>query len=323
MLGSGAILERPISVALVDDNDTDLARAEERVCDAFGEPRIIRATSYDELVSVVSREQKDGNPIDIASIDWRYGQTEAGARILKYLKQTCPDAARIVYTNIEERRIEATREGADAYIVKGDGPAVYRDGLGQAVRVTARRSLSRLLPELGPAKGDAAESEQAWRKTVRQRALEARVRDGGESEIHLHLRRYGAWGELDSEDFVKERWFRKLSILLNAVGADGQEFARYLDAAPAVAIEILERGAAPEHAPPQVSESADRLLSVLGFVMRLAGYEPLVMAALWTAEREFAENLVRPPWFGVGLQRYLRDHRRVGIRESLEWIRES
>jgi hypothetical protein len=67
--------------------------------------------------------------------------------------------------------------------------------------------------------------------------------------------------------------------------------------------------------------SADELLSVLAYLMRLAQDEPALMPHYWKQSDLFAGSLSSPPWDASGMSDYLKLCGKKGIENALYWIR--
>jgi hypothetical protein len=124
------------------------------------------------------------------------------------------------------------------------------------------------------------------------------------------------WRALDLNEFGSLLKLQKLRVLADFVNMTPDILAILsgVDPTQSLAAEETEsRGF--------LGENADQLLSILGYVLRLSGYEPELMPHYWEAQGLFGECTIPPPWDRYGLSRFVRTGGSQSLSIALEWIR--
>jgi len=127
--------------------------------------------------------------------------------------------------------------------------------------------------------------------------------------------------EFDSSAFVQLKKHERIKLLAEYAGVTAAEIGAMLEITEPQVAEYLSRGNFSEAVSQNVTDALDRLLSILGFTLRLSDYDPELMPYFWQVREYFKESFEKPPWDEVGLADYLKAQGQHGLTEALNWIR--
>jgi hypothetical protein len=119
---------------------------------------------------------------------------------------------------------------------------------------------------------------------------------------------------------VQLSWRDKIRQLLDYANITSDEATRILEAEPLAMKPFFGEdhvGVASQN----LLESLDRLLSILGFLLRLSQYDAELVQYFWRVRNLYNNSIEKPPWNEVGLSVYLREQGQQGLSKSLIWIR--
>lgn len=314
-------------VALLDDEAEELEKLRVELA-SFPGTTVHEATDYKGFRKLIESFQ-----FDAASIDWELHGVEKGKEILGFLRKDYPEIARVVFTKHERRKKDAMLYGADVCLIKrlDDDLNEYHDVMERAVRLGLARRIVKQLRQLGhsdltdPPAGALLdeESEIVIFETAIQTASARRLEGREDTDLRALLLRRGWWREIDfnGSSYARSAKHQKVRLLAEYVNASLDELATIFGVSPQAFETMLQEGNSAEFADRTLMDAFDRLLSVMGYVLRLSGYDPEVMPYLWRAHDLYDRRLEKPPWDELGLGKYLDTHGLRGIYESLIWIR--
>jgi PAS domain S-box-containing protein len=130
------MLETPIHILLVEDNDADAAMLECELEDSpFGPFKMTRRESLRDAVLELSRQN-----FDVALLDLGLGDSQGLATLEKFRSHVSPDTPVVVLTGVDDegQGVRALQHGAEDYLVK-NGP---RDSLRSIRYAIERRRIS-------------------------------------------------------------------------------------------------------------------------------------------------------------------------------------
>lgn len=272
---------------------------------------------------------------DAGSVDWNINNRFVGLDALEKLNTYVPDAGKVVYSvHADEERVkaDAKQERADFILEKiGDNFDEYLIRVEEAARLGLSRKIARdlkahdliprhMLEEAAVISPLNKEFEAFLYERSRQVALNQFV--AGESNGLAELVKHrGWWRILNLKHFSELNPADQIGQLFQYVNGQPAELAKILECDLLIATEILTLELQYEHLSGGVKQFADKILSVLSYVLRLSAYEPDVMSHYWTATNLFAGSLSSPPWDQLGMTTYLQSRGREGIDTALYWIR--
>jgi CheY-like chemotaxis protein len=302
------------SVAVLEDHD----ETADCIC------KVLRRDG--KLVSVANTLDKFGDLIkgeskfDVCSIDWKINSRNVGSSALSLIRKYERDAGKVVYS-VHKIEREAISGGADFVLGKKlDNYDEYLGEVEKAARLGLSRQIATRLAELDHAvklsvRPSQAEQEALFRQS-RSVALE-KTKSRERDELHTLLKRRGWWQSFDAVSYSNLPTWEKLTLLLDCVGAGADDVAQIFQCSLTDAQRILEE----KKVASELADSADELLSVLAYLLRLSKDETALMPHYWTASNLFAGSLSSPPWDASGMYEYLRSGGKAGIENALDWIR--
>lgn len=313
---------------VIEDTPEDLGRIKIELA-KFGVDDPDIATDYKTFTKMVV-----GSQYDAVSIDWELNRAQKGKEVLKLLTDHHPEVVKVVYTRHAERRSDALELGADAFLVKSDDvdlskySAIMKKAarLGCLRHIVKRLSVEGLndLPLLPKNSLDVDEEiEKQIRETARQTLILHKINGNKDNELRDLLIRRGWWRPLvfDTALYVQLSWRDKIRQLFDYAEIDSSEAAALLEAEEAVIKTFFYEDGGGDIVGQNLLEALDRLLSILGYLLRLSDYDPELMHYFWKAKDFYKNSFERPPWDEVGLSVYLREQGQQGLNKSLIWIR--
>lgn len=260
---------------------------------------------------------------DACSLDWSINGRDAGSEALALIKKQDMDCGTLVYSVYKDKLEVALSEGADFVLRKEvDNYDEYLIEAEKAIQLGLLRKISNRLRELGcvisfesePNEEDEPEIFELARKI----AFEKASAEEDDEIIHL-LKRRGWWKSFDAHSYSNLPFTEKLNLLFSYVGVEKEDIAQIFQIDMRDAEIMVNEKKIPE----QILKKADRMLSILAFLLRLTYYEPELMPYFWTVKRFFQGSLNAPPWDSVGLYEYLKNSKEDNdtIEKSLFWIR--
>lgn len=233
----------------------------------------------------------------------------------------------LVYTSYSNEKEKAIKAGADLFVLK-NGMSEYtanvllgtRIGLARQIVRSASRLGASGLPRIPVGEGLTVETEQAIFHAARETATS--VETGGPDETPLVdlLRRRGWWQKFDVVAYSQLTAPQQLAQLVGYVGIQESELAQIVGISARVAGAAMPGEGELLVTSLETLTRHDMLLSVLGYALRVSGYEPDIMRVLWS-EKSSQHDLCPPPWAKLGLHQHLIMYGPTGMRECLKWIR--
>ena len=315
------------NLGALDNEPKEVERIEVALA-VFDKARFEYAYDYRGFIGLMERHS-----FDAVSIDWELsGGVHKGPHLLAFLGRNHPDVGKVVYTRFQEFRDNAFYWGADAYLVKSiDGDMrEYRAVMSEAARLgLARKIVRRMrelqqegLPELPPGQLLNPEAESIIFSRVKEFTRAQRLK-GREDEVMSELLGRRGWhfgADFDAGAYARLPWRDKVEQLARYVEITPEDMARILGA-DAESVKILLGMESGHILDRSLLQSADWLLSVLGYVFRLSEYEPERMPRYWAVKNLYEHSFDPPPWNRVGLNTFLINSGPQGLYESLVWIR--
>jgi Response regulator receiver domain len=313
--------------ALLDDETEELEKLSVELSSYAG-TTVRQAADYKGFRELIKQYE-----FDAASIDWELHGVEKGKEILGFLRKDYPEIARVVYTKHERRKNDAMLYGADACIIKrlDEDLREYHETMEKAARLgLARRIVNRLsefeetnLPTLPPGELLNDQDENRIYEYACRFAALRRLEGNEDLELRRHLLRRGWWHEVNfsASSFARLPWHEKIKLLTEYIGIVPGDLSHILGVRTEVVEALFTHGTSAAAGDLKLLDAVDRLLSVIGYVLRLSGYDPEVMPYLWSVRSLYESSSEKPPWNDLGFAAYLRAQGRRGIDESLIWIR--
>lgn len=289
-----------------------------------------------EVVSDMQAFKKslEGEQYDAASIDWELHNVYRGPEAITMLDDIQPETARIVNT---KHWVEADARywKADAFLRKENNLAPFTATVSHAIRHSFARRIAKLLlqafsledlPALPPGRQEMIreDEENVICEKARRTALQLKLNDQfGENLdrlVELMLLR-GWWEVFDVKAYTKLSKRDKLKQLVEYARIDADDLAKILEVEVGLAQTLTPSEAGVGIDSLNLIEREDDLLSILAFVLRIADYDTELLPHFWRVRQMYKDSLERPPWDEQGLGEYLKANGRVGIIESLTWIR--
>ncbi len=273
------------------------------------------------------------SPVDVGSIDWSVNNVSVGSSVLKKIEEYEPVIGKVVYSvhaGESKVRQDAERNGADFIIEKSlRNIHEYVAKVEEAAQIGLSRRIAVGLKEyevfkpdfslMSPPPVDADLENRLYgasRKLVYEELLKKR-----EGKMLDLVKRRGWWKVFDPLRYSELHLMDKLSLLLEYAGVETEDVARILEIDGEAAKKLLNQDESQEFYRSEIFREADNLLSVMAYVLRLSAYEPELVPYYWKKQGEFAGSLILPPWDSMGLNNYLRESKRIGIENSIDWIR--
>jgi hypothetical protein len=231
---------------------------------------------------------KDEGTFDVCSIDWKINDITVGSAALSRIRQYERDAGKLVYSVYPVDK-QAKAGGADTVLRKKmQNYNEYCDEVESLARVGLSRQIARRLNKLGygvpVSQIPSPQEEEALFRQSRLLAKEivtgktpaiagkAAASEKPDELIYL-VKRRGWWGVFDTKSYSNLPIWKKLTTLLQYVEANAEDIAQILGCSLAESRTIVnDRKVSAAH-----EDSADALLSILAYVLRLSKDEPLVM----------------------------------------------
>lgn len=312
----------------LDDEQEEVERIEVALA-VFDKVKFEYANDYRGFIELMERHS-----FDAVSIDWQFPfGINKGPQLLDFLSKHYPDVGKVVYTRFQEFEDEALYRGADAYLVKplDDDMSEYRTTMIEAARLgLARKIVRRMrelgqegLPELPSGKLLNSENESIIFGRVKEFIRDQRLKRR-EDEIMNELLRRRGWNfgvDFDPGAYARQPWRHKIIQLAHYVEITPEDMAQILGIPDLSKVKILLGLEEGEVSDRPLLELADRLLSVLGYVLRLSEYEPGKMPMYWKIKDLYENSFEPPPWNRLGLKNFLINSGPQGLYESLIWIR--
>ncbi|HEY0170251.1 MAG TPA: hypothetical protein VGB98_04295 [Pyrinomonadaceae bacterium] len=309
------------NVALLEDHvETAVSISQELQRDG----KIVRwAKTLDDFENII----KGADRFDVCSIDWDIGDRFVGAIALSLIKRYERDAGKVVYSvHVNKPRIvnEAIEGGADAVLKKiGSNYDEYRIKVEEVARLGIARQIFRRLDELGfpLATGitfdEKDEKQLAVLCAQARQAAKAKALAGEDDELIQLLKRRGWWMSFDVASYSNLPMEEQLALLFQYVGARAGDVNQIFQCSLIDAQKILNENKVSN----KLEKSADEMLSILAYLLRISRYEPELMSHYWTVTNLFDASLSSPPWDTSGLSAYLKSSGVAGIEDALHWIR--
>ena len=289
------------------------------------------ASDIEEFKSNLQR-----NTYDASSVDWNVNDVYLGPVALRQLAANDPQAGKVVFSVLASDpkiKREAIAGGADFVLEKPptEDYDEYLATIENAAQLGLSRRIAKCLADMGRWPKEKS-SPQFWKFPV-EASIESELRAAipnaiietiGTSEEGdiMELAKHRGWLQVFDHDYYAELpEARKLRELILYVGTSTEDVAKILNVTPDVVESLLEGDelSHPDHE--QIEEHADKLLSILAYVLRLSTYQPELMSYYWTAKNLFPDSLSKPPWDHVSLANYLRCNQIAGVNDALLWIR--
>ena len=283
--------------------------------------KIVRlAKTLDNFETIIKGKDK----FDVCSIDWDIGDRFVGDIALSLIKKYERDAGTVVYSvhvNKERIKKEAEEGGADVVLKKiGENYEEYRKEVEKVARLSFSRRISRRLIELdSPLNADSIseDPDESVLWTQARQLAKKKALDGEDDELIHLLKRRGWWIPFDVTAYSDLPTEEKLSLLFDYVGVKAEDLSQILQCSLVDAQKILQD----KEVSDKLEKSADEILSILAYLLRLSNYEPELMPHYWKVTNLFSASLSSPPWDGSGLFDYLKSSGVTGVEEALYWIR--
>jgi CheY-like chemotaxis protein len=254
------------------------------------------------------------------------GGLHSGPAVLKAIATAQPTAGRMVYAQCHQQSCLTFLREADEFLPKnGAAPEAFEEGMSRVIRLGYRRKIhgvlaSILKPEQLPDFAS-VNDDVTLRSLSRQAAQEDAGSDNGRRALLALLHERGWWRLFVAAEFARKGWSGRLAELLGYVGITPAELASVIRLPNTdVAQELLD-GTTRERIDVSALEGADRLLSILSYLLQLSAYQPERMKEHWVASGTYARSSNKPPWNDLGLREYLIRQGPAGLEESLVWIR--
>lgn len=306
------------SVAVLEDHEQTAKSIREELQRDGKEVEV--ATSLAEFENLIRGKGR----FDVCSIDWKIGERYIGNSALDLIERYKREAGKVVYSVYVDQgpiRADDVQGRADFVLKKrGENYGAYREKVEQAAKLGISRQISRRLDELGrPLSISFTPTPDEERTLLEEsrRAAKRLVLAGDEDELLHLLRRRGWWIQFNVAAYPDLPAEEKLLLLLSYAGAGEEDVRQILQCTPAEARALL----ADHRIAEGLARSADEMLSVLAYLLRLSGYEPELVSHYWTVTGLFDGSLSSPPWDTTSLRDYLKSSGVAGIREVLYWIR--
>jgi CheY-like chemotaxis protein len=306
------------SVAVLEDHDETV----DCICKALRKDgKVVSvANSFQNFEKLVTGKNK----FDVFSIDWKINDRNVGTEALDLIKTHENDAARLVfsvYLKQPQVKNQAISGGADFLLPKRlDNYDEYLGEVEKAAKLGLSRQISTRLKELGyqvnKSERPSLEEEISLYNLARSVALEMKIARKADELLSL-VKHRGWWGAFDVVSYSNLPNTEKLTTLLELAGVGSAELIPILECSPAQADQLLDQKLVAN----ELEISADELLSVLAYLMRLAQDEPALMPHYWKQSDLFAGSLSSPPWDASGMSDYLKLCGKKGIENALYWIR--
>lgn len=314
-------------VAVLEDDSGEAERIQEALEE---DGKIVEVFSdVEPFVEYIIAE----SPVDVGSIDWSVNDVSVGSSVLKKIREYEPVIGKVVYSvHAGEPKVQrdAKNNGADFIVEKSlKNIREYVATVEDAARIGLSRRIAIGLEEyevfkpnfslMGPPSVDANLENRLYRvsrKLVYDELLEKR-----ESKMLDLVKRRGWWKVFDPSRYSELHLLDKLSSLLNHAGVETEDVARIFELDGETARRLLSQEESSQFHQSEIFREADKLLSIMAYVLRLSGYEPELMPYYWEKQGEFGGSLTLPPWDSMGLCNYLRELKRIGIENSINWIR--
>ncbi|MBM3298648.1 MAG: response regulator [Deltaproteobacteria bacterium] len=313
-------------VVIMEDEGTVL----ESLVEALSAEVNVACERAETMAKYVHTLQEHEDRFDAISIDWEMYDVDVGPEALRVAKRKQPNAARIVYTKHRTDQPKAIPLGADASLAKlpgGNIPA-YSSTMMQGIRLGLAR---RILREVRALDGDGLPALPAGRLLdedteilIYRRSRELARKHGlinrnGRRLIQL-LKRRNWWLTFDVDSYVKLPWHGKLAGMLTYANASNQVVAKILGTTPEAVDHLIQEGCAKTDKADDLTTAAQELLAVLGFLLRISGYEPEFMTDFWRLP-DTPPSLSPCPWSTVGMEAYLHNGGPHALDFCAKWIR--
>jgi len=139
-------------------------------------------------------------------------------------------------------------------------------------------------------------------------------------DLLVMLRKRGWWRLFDPVVYARLEPYAKLGEMVEAAGITESDLIKLLGASSPECGWLVGGTTLPAPSGP-LAPRADRLLSILGYLLDLAGYEPELVADYWRMSGLFQGSVERPPWDATGLVAYLAVAGEKGLVDAVGWIR--
>jgi CheY-like chemotaxis protein len=313
-------------VAVLEDDSGEAERIQETLEE---DGKVVEIFSdVAPFVEYISTE----SAVDVGSIDWSVNNTYVGSSVLKKIREYEPVIGKVVYSvHAGESKVQrdAKNNGADFILEKSlRNIHEYAAKVEEAAQIGLSRKIARGLVEYGVFNPDFSlmtppvdpdlknRLYKVSRKLVYDELLENR-----ESKMLDLVKRRGWWKVFNPVQYSELPLLDKLSFLLECSSVGTEDLACILEIDEKAVIRLFNQDESKEFYQREIFREIDNLLSIMAYVLRLSGYEPELMPYYWEKQGEFAGSLSLPPWDSMGLSNYLRESKRVGIENSINWIR--
>jgi hypothetical protein len=279
------------------------------------------AANYESFFRTIGDKE-----FDALSVDWYIGSSEKGREALLLAARKQPNAVRVVLTH-HVTRTEEAKALAEVVLLKGSMEE-YRTAMRDASALGRARRIASELCSLGIQEASELKlgfpldiEEEVRLQLLGRDALSRFVsRNQSYGRLRTLLSTRGWWRTFDSASYISLSRIQKLLTLASYVGLTAEDIGeiagiqipskRVVDIShPTVESKLVDSG------------HVDHLLSILGYVLRLASYEPELMPGSWEAQCFFADSVQPPPWDPYGLCKFIRMGGPHAIEAAIEWIR--
>jgi len=274
-------------------------------------------------------ENVKSKQFDIFSIDWELHKTNVGPEALEAIIENQPNAARIVYTKHKTDFPKAKRFGADGSLLKeaNDNLDEYvrlvkngiRLGFSRQICAEVHKLGSNGLPNLPSGQMLDENTEMIICDKSREVAYKNLFDNKALNLIDLLTRR-NWWRTFSSESYVKQPIHKKLSYLLELVEENSSTVSKITGANEDDIVKYINDGSSSS------GSQQDHLYSfvyILGFMLRLTGYQPELMLDFWRLSAVQLPELSGSPWSNIGFAEYLKKYGPLAIEQCVIWIRKN